>query len=103
MDGDDVGAGFSEGFEEMIDRRDHQMDIEGLLRVRTERLHHAGSYRDVGDEMAVHHVDMDPVGAGLVNGTDFLAQAREIGGEDGGGDADGLLHGGILTLDRKST
>src|SRR3546814_10197784 len=79
MDGDDVGAGFSEGFEEMIDRRDHQMDIEGLLRVRTERLHHAGSYRDVGDEMAVHHVDMDPVGAGLVNGTDFLAQAREIG------------------------
>ena len=30
MDGDDVGAGLGEGVEEMVDRRDHQMDVERL-------------------------------------------------------------------------
>ncbi len=36
--------------------------------------------------MAVHHVDMDDVGAGRDNGADFLAEFREIGGKDGRGD-----------------
>ena len=36
--------------------------------------------------MAVHHVDMDDVGAGGVDGADFLAQFGKIGGEDGWGD-----------------
>ena len=43
--------------------------------------------------MAVHHIDMDPVGAGRVDRANLLAQPGEIGGEDGRGDADGLLHG----------
>ena len=47
--------------------------------------------------MPVHHIDMDPVGAGRVHGAHFLAEAREIGGEDGGGDADRLLHRPSLT------
>src|SRR5688500_4846482 len=42
--------------------------------------------------MAVHDVDMDPVGAGLVERPHFLAEASEIGGQDGGSDADVLLH-----------
>ena len=46
--------------------------------------------------MAVHHVDMDPVGAGRVDRAHLLAQPREIGGEDRGGDADRLLHGANL-------
>ena len=48
--------------------------------------------------MAVHHVDVDPVGAGLVDRAHFLAQPGEIGREDRGGDADGLLHAWVLTL-----
>ena len=47
--------------------------------------------------MAVHHVDMDPVGAGGVDRAHLLAQPGEIGGEDRGGDADRLLHGATLT------
>ena len=43
--------------------------------------------------MAVHHVDMDPVGAGRVDRPHLLAQTGEIGGEDRRGDADRLLHG----------
>ncbi len=47
--------------------------------------------------MAVHDVDMDPVRAGGVDRAHFLAKPREIGGEDGGSDADGL-HAPSLTL-----
>jgi hypothetical protein len=48
--------------------------------------------------MPVHHVDVDPVGARLVDGAHLLAEPGELGREDGGGDADGLLHAGTLTL-----
>ncbi len=80
MDGDDVGAGLGEGLEIEVDRRDHQVDVERLGGVRAEGLHHRRPDGDVGHEMAVHHVDVDPVRPGLVNGADFLAEAREVGG-----------------------
>jgi hypothetical protein len=40
--------------------------------------------------LAVHHVDMDPVGARGIDRADLLAQLGEVGGQDGGGDTDGL-------------
>ncbi len=98
MDGDRVRSGLGEGLEERIDRRDHQMDVERLGGVRAKRLHHRRADRQVGHEMAVHHVDMDPVGARRVDGADLLAEPGEIGREDGGGDADRLLHPRTLTL-----
>ena len=61
MNGDDVGAGLGEGLEIGIDRRDHQMHVEGLGRVRPQRLHHVRAEGDVRHEMAVHHVEVDPV------------------------------------------
>src|SRR3546814_758740 len=82
MDGDRVRARLGEGFEIRIDRRDHQMDVEGLAGVGAQRLHHRRADRDVGDEMPVHHVDMDPVGARAVDRAYFLSEFREIGGED---------------------
>ena len=86
MDGDDVGAGLGESVEEQVDRRNHQMDVERLRRVRAERFHHARADGEVGNEMAVHHVDVDPVGARLVDRADFLAELGEVGGEDRRGD-----------------
>ena len=65
-----------------IDRRDHQMHVERFFRVRAERLHHGRSDGDVGHEMAVHHIDMDEIGACLLDGLDFRAQSREIGGQN---------------------
>ena len=41
--------------------------------------------------MAVHDIEMDPVGAGLVDRADLLAQPGEVGGEDRGGNKDGSL------------
>ena len=34
--------------------------------------------------MAVHDVDVDPVGAGLVDRAHFLAELGEVGGQDRG-------------------
>ena len=78
--------GFGEGVEERIDRRDHQVNVERLLGVRPKRLHDTGADGEVGHEMAVHDVDVDPVGPGLIDRAHFLAEPGEVGGEDGGGD-----------------
>ena len=39
--------------------------------------------------MAVHDVDVDPVGAGLVDRAHFLAELGEVGGQDRRGDERG--------------
>jgi hypothetical protein len=72
----DVGAGLGEGLED-TDRRARSSDgRRRLLRVRANRLHHHRADRDVGHEMPVHHIDMDPVGAGGVDRAHLLAQLR---------------------------
>ena len=48
--------------------------------------------------MAVHDVDMDPVGAGGVDRADFLAELREIGGEDRRGDNERAMHQGLIDI-----
>ena len=83
VDRDDVGAGLGERLEVGIARRDHQVDVEGLLACAVcSAFTTSGPMRDVGDEMAVHHVDMDPVGTGAVDGAQFLAQLGKVGGQD---------------------
>src|SRR5260370_1281110 len=62
MHGHGVGAGFGEIVQEEIDRRNHQMNVEGPIRMRPQRLHHRRPDRDVGHEMPVHDVDMQIVG-----------------------------------------
>jgi hypothetical protein len=87
----DVRARLGEGIEKRVDRRDHQVDVERLGRMRPQRLHHRRADRDVGHEMAVHHVDMDPVGAPPRRSRDLLAQLGEIGGKDRGEMRTGLV------------
>ena len=66
--------------------RDHQVDVEGQAGRTTDSFHHQGTHGDIGDEVPVHDVDMDPVGTGVFHGLDFLPQPCKIGGENGGGD-----------------
>ena len=82
MHGNDVGAGLGERIEEIIDWRDHEMDVEGLFRMRAKRLHHAGADSQVRHEMPVHDIDVNPVGARFVDRAYFLAKLGEVGGED---------------------
>ncbi len=91
--GDDVGAGFGERLQIGIAGLDHQMDVEDLIAVRAQRLHDIGADGDVGHEMAVHHIDMDPVASGVVDCAHLFAEAREICRQDGRRDNDrALLH-----------
>ena len=88
MDGDGVGSGFRERSDERIGGRDHQMDVERYRGDLAGGGDNARTEGDVGNEVTVHHVDMDPVGAGSGDGDDLLAQAGDVGGEDRRGDED---------------
>lgn len=92
MDGDAVTAGLSEGFEIVIDRRDHQMAIEGRVRVGTQRLDDVGTEGNVRHEMPVHYIKVDPVGAGGGDVAHLLAEPGEIRREDRGGNANRQRH-----------
>ena len=63
-----------------------------LLADRADRLHHVRSEGDHRHEMAVHHVEMDPVGAGGLDRADLLGELREVRGQDRRGDAERARH-----------
>src|SRR6185312_7363098 len=79
-----------------IDRRDHQMHVEWLLGDRADRLHHFWSEGDHWHEMAVHHVEVDPVGARGLDRADLVGKLREVRGQDRGRDAKRPGHDGSL-------
>src|SRR6266481_1122223 len=78
----------------MIGMLDHEMHIERQFGLFAHKPNDGRAERNVVDEMAVHDVAMDPVGSGLFDLMDFLAQAGEVGGQDRGGD-EHLGHGSI--------
>ena len=82
MHRDVVASRLGKGFEIRIARRNHQMRVEDLLAVRTHRLDDVGPVGNVGHEMPVHHVEMDPVGAGGVDGAHLLAEFGEVRRQD---------------------
>lgn len=45
-----------------------------------------GAKGDIIDKVAVHDIEVEPVGAGLDGAAGFLSDPVEIGGEQGGGD-----------------
>ena len=82
MDRDVVASRLGKGFEIRIARRNHQMGVENLFGVRAHRLDDVGTIGNVGDEMAVHHVEMDPVGAGGIDGAHLFAEFGKVGRQD---------------------
>jgi len=92
MNRKDVGAGIDESFDIGIDRGHHQVDVEGLLTMRTQRLHDIWANRDIGHEMPVHDVNMNVVSARGVDGADLLTQTGEVSGKNGRSDTNRLLH-----------
>ena len=102
MGGQDICAGLGERLKIGIDRGDHQVDIHDAPDMGPQGCAHRGAKGDVGHEMAVHHIDMDPVRPLRLDRAAFGAEIGEIGGEDGGGDLDaareGVGHRGLLWL-----
>ena len=65
---DDIGAGPNESIEVALWFDNHQVHIERLLRVASDRFDNHRPKRDVRHETTIHHVDMNPVGAGRIDG-----------------------------------
>jgi hypothetical protein len=53
--------------------------------------------------MAVHYINMNPVGAGFFHGGDFLAQSAAVGGKDRWGNYFHLLFSPQFTYEIKYT
>lgn len=58
--------------------KDHEMHIEGFRGRSPDGLQHHRPYGDIGHEPAIHHIDMDPIGACSIDCSHLLAEAREI-------------------------
>ncbi len=68
------------------------MHVERLPGVRPQRPHRVGSDGDVGHEMPVHDVHVDPIGARFVDRAYLLAELGEIGGQDRWGNDKRTMH-----------
>ena len=74
-----VGAGFDEFRSVFVGIGDHEVHIEGDRRHFAHPLDDHRTDRDVGHEMAVHDIDMNPVGAGRFDRLDLVFQPAEVG------------------------
>src|SRR6266702_2692346 len=81
------GARLCEYRDERVDRLHHEMHVNRLGDIGSDRLADERANREVRDIVIVHYVEMDEVGARLQHVCDLLAQPSEIGGENAGGDA----------------
>jgi hypothetical protein len=77
-----IGAGLGEVGEIALRLDYHQVHIERLLRRASRRFDNHRTDRDIRHEAPVHYVDMDPVGACLIDGTNFFAEPSKIRGQD---------------------
>ena len=82
VDGDAIGTGIGEGLDVGIDRRDHQVNVEGAIAMGPERRNDTRADGQVGYEVPVHHVDVQPVSTGIRDRSHLLAKARKVGRQD---------------------
>ena len=94
VDTDDIGSRLAEGFQIGVRRRDHQVDIERDFDMRTQGFDDIWAKRDVRHKMAVHDVNMQPIGACGLDGARLFAKLSKIRGQQRRSD-DGtdLCHG----------
>ena len=52
------------------------------MATRLQRLHHRRADGDVGDEVAVHHVHVNQIGAAALDGGDVAPERGEVGGQN---------------------
>ena len=80
---DPARARIGKGDGEFVDRRHHQVDVDGsgdaVVAQRTADHRPDG---EVGDIVVVHHIKVHHIGAGSEHGIHFVTELREIRGED---------------------
>ena len=73
-----IGPGLHKVLDVPLGMADHQMDIQGQAGGLAQGPSHPGTDGDIGDEMPVHDVHVDPIDAGLLRFLHVLRQAAEI-------------------------
>ena len=81
MDGDSIRASLGKRFDQNFRLRAHEVNVEKYFSQGTNGAHDFRPKGNVWDEMPVHDVEVQPVGAGTVGSFDFLAEAGVVGGE----------------------
>ena len=75
-----------------VRREDHQVGFERQRTVLAHAGDHVGSERQVGYELSVHHVELDPVDARSLEGLDLGAEYCEVDGQYRRSDLDRAVH-----------
>ena len=78
VDADARGPGLDESFQVILGVRDHQVDIKRQTDAFFDRGRHARSEADIGDKMAIHDVQVKPVGPGQLGPPGLLGKMPEI-------------------------
>ena len=84
VDADPVGSGIGKRGDEVVGILDHEVAIEGQACGLAQALDDRRAEGDVGDEVAVHDVDMDDGSATAFGCGNLVGEVREVGGQDGG-------------------
>ena len=71
---------------------EHQAHVQRDGRDPVNGAHHRRANRQVGHEVAVHHVDVQQVGAATLDGGDVLPERREIRGQQRRSDQHLIAH-----------
>ncbi len=79
MEAEQIGAGVAERCDPVVRAYHHQVDVEWQCGGAANGAHHRRPERQVGHELTVHHVDVDPVGAARGGRLHLIRQVAEIG------------------------
>ncbi len=84
METDHLCTGLCKPFDVLLGMHDHQVDVHGFHGFPGDGFHHRETEGQVGNEDAVHDVEMEQVRGG-VDRFYGLRQMQKVGGQDGGG------------------
>lgn len=86
VDGDVVGAGFGEGFDVLVGVGQHQVGVEEEVTVELAEVGHGlRAEAEVGDEVPVHDIEVEPPGPGGGGGLKGVAEGSVVARKDRGG------------------
>ena len=80
MDDDRVAAGLGERLDIPLGLDDHKMRLDRQLSNSPHRLSDRQTKADVRHKHAVHHVEMDTIGAAALDSLNLLAESEKIRG-----------------------
>ena len=82
MKGDDVRARVGKIVDVGKRVGNHEVDVKGLVGVGAHPFDNGSAEGEVRHKVAVHHVEVHPVGACLVHAFYFLSHPREVAREE---------------------